>query len=29
MSCRIVAPALALFAVAMPVSATPYPDHAS
>jgi tripartite-type tricarboxylate transporter receptor subunit TctC len=28
MSCRIVALALALFAVAMPVSAGPYPDHA-
>src|SRR3981081_2167177 len=28
MSCRIVAPALALFDVAMRVSATPYPDHA-
>jgi tripartite-type tricarboxylate transporter receptor subunit TctC len=28
MSCRIVALALALFAVAMPVSAAPYPDHA-
>jgi tripartite-type tricarboxylate transporter receptor subunit TctC len=28
MSCRIVALALALFVVAMPVSAAPYPDHA-
>jgi tripartite-type tricarboxylate transporter receptor subunit TctC len=28
MSCRVVALALAVFAVAMPVSAAPYPDHA-